>query len=972
MVAVRDSQAPRKERLDEPLYNSRLLENYLEYIKRFHPDVDRDKILTKASLKSTEVIDPAHWLSQRQVDKFYDAVIEETGDNEIARKVGRYSAFSDSSGILRRYIGKFLTPGSAYWMIQKISGLLTKAFTFESRKAGRNKVEVIVTIEPGVREQPYQCANRLGMLEALSSVFTGKFASIEHPSCCHSGAEKCIYLVSWEITAALKWKLVRNYTLLGNLVILFGGYFVLSLVTWLQLALAFSLMALVISLYSSRLERNELRSRIEKEGDSAESAIEEMKIRYDNAMLVQEIGQATSTFLQQDDFLKQVASAMERRLGFDRGMILVADRNKELLCYGAGFGYNAEQEEKLKANPFSLANPTSEGIFVLSYRKQESFLIRDIEELEHKLSQKSRELAREMNVKSMICVPIVYEYNKESLGIIAVDNIKSKRPLSQSDIGLLKGIAAQTALTLINARSFQLLQESERKYRELVENASTIILRINVQGKIIFFNEFAQMLFGYKQEEILGRPITEFIFSSENEPGDWISELISASRSSVDGTVLREENHLVKDDREIVVSWIFKPIYGEEGSIKEILCVGMDITRLKKAEEEKRALETQLAHTQRIEAIGTLAGGIAHDFNNILSAIIGYTELALYVSKDEEKRRKQMLEVLKAGQRAKDLVRQILSFSRHTDEEKKPIELAPVIKEAVKMLRASLPATIQIVQDFKGDPDIVLADPTRIHQIVLNLCTNAHHAMLRSGGVLTLRLRSVQLNGAKLRSYPELREGKYLVFTVSDTGHGMDRSIMERIFEPYFTTKEKGMGTGLGLAVVHGIVKGYGGAIRVKSTPGKGTTFDILLPCAERKAEVAGNVEKALEGGTERILLVDDESAIVEITSQMLTSMGYKVAARTDPLEALELFLKNPYGYDLLITDMTMPHLTGDILAKRVLQIRPDMPVILCSGYSENLLDESINSIGIREIVSKPLVLGELATTVRRALDEGK
>jgi len=869
---------------------------------------------------------------------------------------------------LRQYTQRFLTPGSAYWMIEKISSLLTKAFSLSVRKLSKSKIEVTVTLSPGVVERPYQCDNRFGMLEALSRVFTGKYASVEHVSCVHKGDDSCIYIVSWDMTNALIWRLIRNYCIL--LTALAGGslFFFLGVKTWLSLLSGMSFVSLGVSLFSARLERRELSGAIEKQGDSAKALIDQIRIRYDNAMLVQDIGQATSTILETNEFLRVVAAAMQRRLDFDRGMILLADANKKYLNFGAGFGYLPDQEQLIRNTPFNLLRPESKGIFVVSFREQQPFLIPDMNELEEKLSPRSLDLAREMGVQSMVCVPIVYEYEKESLGIIAVDNIKSKRPLTQSDMGLLRGIAAQMAVSLINARSFQRLQTSEKKYRDLVENASSIILRLDPEGRITFFNKFAQKLFDYREEEIVGKGIDGTIFPEEMNRREWISELIYSFQSSPEGTAVREESHQLKSGEDVTVSWIYKPIYDADGSILEILCIGIDITRLKKAELENKELETQLYHSQRMEAIGTLAGGIAHDFNNILSAIIGYTELALYVSKDEAKKRHQMEEVLKAGQRARDLVRQILSFSRHTDQERQPIEMQPIIKEALKMLRASLPATIEIAQDIEPEPCIVLADPTQVHQVIMNLCTNANHAMRKTGGQLKIGLHHLELTSARLRSYPELKEGDYIRMSVSDTGHGMDKATMERIFEPYFTTKEKGVGTGLGLAVVHGIVKGYGGAIRVKSKEGKGTTFEILFPSVNTTVESSDENNLALPGGNERILLVDDESAIVEIGCQMLESMGYSVEASTDPIDALSLFQSDPYRFDLVITDMTMPHMTGDHLAERILSVRPEIPVILCTGYSENLVDEAVKSMGIKEVVTKPLVIGELASIVRKAL----
>lgn len=386
---------------------------------------------------------------------------------------------------------------------------------------------------------------------------------------------------------------------------------------------------------------------------------------------------------------------------------------------------------------------------------------------------------------------------------------------------------------------------------------------------------------------------------------------------------------------------------------------------------EKKKLETQLQQAQKMEAIGTLAGGIAHDFNNILTPIIGYTELCIYNTEKESLQYRNLSEILAAANRAKDLVQQILTFSRHTMPERKPIRISPILKEAIKLLRATLPATIEIQQHIDVELDMVAADATQIHQILMNLCTNASHAMQKNGGVLDINLDEIEFDSKIKIQYPAIMEGKYLRLTVSDTGHGIPKEEIEQIFDPYFTTKEKGEGTGLGLAVVHGIVKSHNGHIRVYSKPGKGTTFHIYLPLIKTISikEVVTTFDD-LPTGNEHILFVDDELQIIDVQKQILEKLGYTVTAITSGLEALEAFQSDQNSFDVLITDMTMPKMTGDKLIQQIKKIRPDIPVVLCTGFSEKIDEAKASDLDIDAFILKPVDKTKLAETLRKVLDK--
>lgn len=396
----------------------------------------------------------------------------------------------------------------------------------------------------------------------------------------------------------------------------------------------------------------------------------------------------------------------------------------------------------------------------------------------------------------------------------------------------------------------------------------------------------------------------------------------------------------------------------------------------KKIEDRTRALaqsERQLQQVMKLQAIGTLAGGIAHDFNNILFPIVGYTELTMDDIPKDSQARQNLEEILKATNRAKELVQQILTFSRQGGQERKPLQVKFLIKEALKLLRATIPSTIAIEcrVDEKCGP--IMGDPTQIHQVIMNLCTNAYHAMQESGGTLEVALKEVDISFENSLERVGMKVGRHLELMVKDAGHGMGPEVLERIFEPYYTTKELGKGTGLGLSVIHGIVKNHGGDISVSSQPGKGTTFSVYLPVIDN-IDVETEPVKAAAAihGNERILLVDDEKQIIDIEQQILERLGYKVTPKTDSAEALEEFAALPEKFDLVLTDMTMPKMTGDQLARKLMEIKPDIPVILCTGFNETITEEKALAMGIDKFIMKPIVKDELAKTIRNVLDTPK
>lgn len=411
-----------------------------------------------------------------------------------------------------------------------------------------------------------------------------------------------------------------------------------------------------------------------------------------------------------------------------------------------------------------------------------------------------------------------------------------------------------------------------------------------------------------------------------------------------------------------------KPSYEELE--QKVLSLEEQVSRGKQAEDDRRDLEIQLIQAQKMESLGTLAGGIAHDFNNILSPIIGYTEMMLADVPEDSVPRKYLSAILKATNRARDLVQQILAFSRPTEPERKPVMIQPMIEEALKLLRSCLPATIEIRQTIGDGFGMVEADPTQIHQMVMNLGTNAYHAMREKGGLLEVTLEETKIGPGDL-IYPTMAIGSYLKLTVRDTGHGMERALLKRIFDPYYTTKKNGEGTGLGLSIVKGIVDNHGGTITVESEPDHGTVFHIYLPrIINAVSEHSAMPSSILPEGNEHILLVDDELPVLQMGKEMLENLGYDVTIRSSSPDAFITFRNHPNRFDIVITDMTMSMMTGDKLAEELLTIRPDIPIILCTGFNETISEDRAMLLGIREFIMKPMAMNQIANTLRKVLDE--
>ncbi|MDL1981894.1 MAG: ATP-binding protein [Deltaproteobacteria bacterium] len=552
---------------------------------------------------------------------------------------------------------------------------------------------------------------------------------------------------------------------------------------------------------------------------------------------------------------------------------------------------------------------------------------------------------------------------------IEASSLENKKSYTGEEVArICNELANEEGLIRIIAQS--LLVQLERKKAEeqalLLDNIETHVWYLTDAETYGAVNSARADFLGMKKEDLEDKKLWNIVSKEEAKACIACNKKVFQEKKQI-----QAEQWLKNSKGEVrTLSVVTTPKLDDNGNVEYLICTAHDITKRKRAEKEKKKLEARLRQAEKMQAIGTLAGGIAHDFNNILGVIMGYTELTLLDVPEGTKMYSNLDQVLKASERARDLVKQILAFSRQSEQEREPVQLGSIVKEALKMLRRSLPTTIDIRQNIEKESGTVLADAIQIHQVLMNLCTNAAHAMGDTGGVLNVGLSDVDLDIDAAANFPGLKPGPYVRLTVSDTGHGIDGSILERIFDPFFTTKDKGKGTGMGLAVVHGIVKSYSGAITVYSEPEQGTTFHVYFPRSERLIGSCTWNGGPLPEGKEEILFVDDEKQLVNMGKQMLERLGYHVTPCTSSVEAIEAFRAQPQKFDLVITDQTMPNMTGLELAKKLMEVRLDIPVILCTGFSEVILKEKNKAVNIRKILMKPIVAHDLAVTIRKVLDK--
>lgn len=942
------------------LYNSRIIGTFLEYFRNARPDIDIQDLFTNSGIAPYEVEDEGHWLTQRQVDDFHDAVMRQTDDPSVFREAGRYMASAKSLNAIRQFVMGFITPVQAYSMLGKIASYLNRGATFQAKKISRNKIEIIIKPLDGVIDKPYQCENRKGSFEAVAIPFIHKLPVLEHPVCIHEGGSHCQYIISWEEPTFMKWRRIRNCVTIPSLLSLVVCGFIFSPLQLAGLGSGLAGIIFGISHYAQYIEKNDIYTKIQQQGDTANRLLDQITIGYNNALLVQEIGQAVSSILDIDELLKFVMETLHKRLDFDRGMIMLANPGKTRLIYVSGYGYSPELEMTLKETQFHLDNPDSKGPFVIAFKRQTPILISNIRDVQSDISSRSADLVETLGVSSFICVPIVYEGKSE--GILAVDNYRSHRPHNQSEVSLLMGIAPQIAISINNAKSLRRIMASEERFRTLSENSPDIIYTADNNGFLTYINPAANEIMGYVQEDVIGKHFTEFIRA---EDAGAFLEAFDRIKQGKETVKYFEGKLLSRDGAVRLFDMSGAPNLNAAGEMTGIVGTLKDVTK-------QRKLEYQLRQASKMNALGRLTGGISHDFNNILQAISAYNQLLTVKKTEADPDWKYLMNIDGLTKRATDLIKQLLIFSRKVESKMVPIDINGEIQNYYELLVSTLPKTIAMKLNLADGLHLINGDSTQLGQVIMNLVVNAKDAMSQ-GGELSIQTKNVEIATPLERDHVKINAGHYVLFRISDTGCGIEKENLDQIFEPFFTTKEAGRGTGIGLSVVYGVIKNHDGYIFCTSEPGKGTTFDLYLPTLdimtiEEKMEMGKKPD--LSKGHETILLVDDEPSLLETGQELLSYLGYNVLTASSGEDALATINREGERIGIVIMDLMMPGMGGEKCLVEIRKIFPAMKVMIASGNTTSVKTEDILNAGARAFIQKPYYIEDMSNKIREILDD--
>jgi PAS domain S-box-containing protein len=949
-----------------PLYNSRISNTYLEYLSSNYPDIEISPLLEYAGIENYEIEDPAHWLTQDQVDRLHEIMVEKTGNPNIAREAGRYTILSKKIGAVKEYTLGLMSPAMVYLATGKLYRIMSRGARIETKSLRSNQVRLEATPNNGVEEKPYQCSNRMGTLESLPKLFTDNFATIEHPECYHRGDNACVYMISWKTTRSALWTRISKYALLATLFLTAISSLVLSMTPTFILFLVFSLMTLIIYCKAIHFKNRELARTITSQGDSAKDLLNAANARYNDMSVIQEISSESSAILDVNRLIHRVIPIMQKRLNFDRAMIMLIREDSGSLEYVASYGQTQEQLKVLQQARFNLNNPKAKGPFVKAVKEQRPFLVKDVNKIISSLSEGSKIFADTIASPSFICVPLVY--NQKAFGILAVDNWNSQKPLTKSDIGILNGIASQIAAGISNADSFKKLQESENKfrklykeskqdeqlYRSLIHSSADAIATCDLAGRIKYISPEFNHVFGWSIPDMESSPL-RFIAKPDFEAcRSRIREVAESGKPhrGLASKCITKTGHLL----DVLIS--VSRYDDHNGDPMGLLLIIRDIS-------ENKRLETQLLQAQKMEAIGTLAGGIAHDFNNLLAVIKGNLSLMRLDFDDDHPIMARIENIDQQVDSGAKLTSQFLGYARKGSYEIKPLDLIKVIKESAQAFgRTRKEITLEL--DLPAGGLIIEADRTQLEQVLFNLFVNAADAMPDGG---RLNLKAVKIS-AKEMLEEEFRHkpGTYILIEILDTGIGMSPEIQKRMFDPLFTTKKMGKGTGLGLASVYGIIQSYNGYITVKSEEQKGTRVRVYLPASDKASSLAKTTKESMDQGKGTILLVDDELSLLQVGSEMLTALGYEVLPADNGQDAIDTYTAHRESIDLVILDMIMPGMTGGEVFMRLKKVDPNIRAILSSGYSLDDQGQKIMDSGFRGYLQKPFGIKDLSIKIKEVL----
>jgi PAS domain S-box-containing protein len=748
------------------------------------------------------------------MNKLQKILIAETGNENIARDTGRSLMVSQS--IIAFYVLSFSNLGNVIRQIAKIYNKLSRAATIDIINLGSNLCELVAIVAPGVKEEPYQCKNRIGSFEGILKLFLDQFPIIEHPECYHQGAKHCKYIISWDKPSGIfKWLRIRNYLIITGVTISLSILLFFPLNYFLFSSLILVSLITVLSHHVQKLEKEKLSQDIEELGKTAEEYWSELNVRYNVTKLVQEVGEITSVIQNEKEIASAVSKAMNSHLDYNRGAILLAKSDNKVLFFTGWYGFTDDEIEIIENAQLRLDNPVKEDVFQKVFVKQEPALIEDINKIDHLLDTENLNIFKKLKTLSMICVPIVHE--GESFGVMAVDSLKSHREFREGDINLLMAVASQTAISIAHARAFRKLLESEKKHRTLVETVRDIVYTIDMEGIFSYVSPVVEVITGFKDKELLGRHFIEIVDPSYKET---VMQRFAAGLESV-GTSTYEIKILTKDDRQVPIELNVTALTDNTGQPIGRIGVARDITRRYEEEAKRQEMAMRALAQDKLASLGEIATGVAHEINQPLSyikIILQSTLQDLLKEKlDTEELTEDFQESLRQIGKISNIISHLRTFGRSDVTSFGPVSLSAVLNDTLILMKERLRINnISMDINISDSFPMLHGNHIKLEQVFLNLIQNSMDALKEQGkGEITMSAESK--NG-------------YAWINFSDTGEGIDAELQEKIFEPFFTTKEAGKGTGIGLSIVHGIILEHQGTISFASEGKNGATFKIKLP----------------------------------------------------------------------------------------------------------------------------------------------
>ncbi|MBW2467242.1 MAG: PAS domain S-box protein [Deltaproteobacteria bacterium] len=805
---------------ESPLYNIRIVKSHIDYVRKVYPEIDIDEILNYSGITRLQYNDLGYWCNQIQMNRFYEVLVEKTGNKEISKDTGR--SLMTSQNIIAQYVLGFRTPISVAMQTAHIYSKLSRGATAWGKIINDRKVELYAEPISGVKEEKYQCDNRIGCIEAIYNFFTCEGLRVQHPECYHHGAKFCRYIVSWDKQSKVfKWLRIRNYIILVGIIFsllsLLGSFINFILVSLISISVSLALILKV-----QILKENKLTENVDELGKTAEEFLDELNLRYTVTKLVQEVGEITSVIQSEKEITSAVSKAMSRDLNYQRGVILLAEEKGRSLYFASGYGLNEKEVQILKGFQFDLVTTIPIGIIQKVFNKQEPLLISETDEIISSLGLPNAEILKSLNVRSLVCVPIIYE--GKSLGILAVDRLISKRELNEGDINLLMAVASQIALNIAHARAYQNLQESEKKHRILIETIRDIVYTVDLQNRFTYISPIIENITGYTYGDLRGKQFYEIVSPKYKD----IVKQEFSEYSENEGLSTYQVDILIKDGSVKPFELNIANLSNSTGEPIGRIGVARDITRRREEEAKRKEMEVRALTQNKLASLGEIATGVAHEINQPLS----YINIILQTTLDDlskeklntEELKEEFQESLRQVSRITKIISHLRTFGRTDITSFGPVDLAAVVHDTLILMKERLRIkNIQLNLDISDSFPMVCGNHIKLEQVFLNLIQNSMDVMEeQGGGEINLQAR---------------KEDDYALISFSDTGGGIAAELQEKIFEPFFTTKEAGKGTGIGLSIVYGIIQEYNGSIICESEEGKGATFNIKLPVYKSESD---------------------------------------------------------------------------------------------------------------------------------------